>query len=274
MNVRFSFRRAGAGACLATLAIAVSAAPAAAVQKITSCGTIVSSQNAQLDANLSFSGAGACVELEQGKNLNTNGFTITCTNGSGCGHAVLCDPTDQNNEASVVFSSKSNDGGHVDLSGPFTSAVEDCGQVKDLKIVGATTGIQFDDANSDGKKYFRNVLEDVTIGVSVKMGDNTDRVHDNRIDATGIGVVAIGSSSGSGPRVDHNVIRGFDTSGIFNNDSSHLRIEDNVLVDRGDDAAEALDVSSANASFDNNVCEVDSDCDCELDELTAPVSCL
>ncbi len=206
-------------------------------------------------------GSQPCFDMQSGADLNLNGYTIS----GGSNVAVKC--TDNN---STVYSSKANDGDHVDISGGFSIGVQNCNVVKNLVIEGSATAIS---SMSNADLVFGNVLRDCsTLCIDATMTSNSDRIYDNYIEpAGGDGVRIVGPSSGDGPRVDHNVFRDFDL-GIENTGTTKCRIQDSVLAD-GIGGSTPISVGSG-CSITNVACEADTDCSCDLDDLLEATTCL
>ena len=259
-----------AGAGLAT-------ATAASAYNVSACGALIdaSTGNATLQANLTYNGSAACLQVKDGVNLDLHGHTITCQTGSTCGQAVLC-PTVGSNASSLVNSGVGSDT-ITDISGRFTVAVKNCGSVKNLKIVDATTAIFFDDGtSSNGQDFTGNVIESHTggTGIDVKIEDSGDTISDNRITGGDIGIHLIkGRSVANGAYVRDNIIRKAAVAGISCSLTSndYFRIETNAITDGGSGSV-PFSLSGTHATYTSNICEdegaVDNGrCACEMDRF-------
>lgn len=250
--------------------VSLAAAGVAAAGNVYSCGTI-SGSNAVLQSHVTFTGSAECFKVTGGYNLSLNGYTVTCQNGYNCGPAVECDTTGGTHLTSVI-QGKTNDT-VTDISGNFSAGVKNCGTVKNLKIVGAGTGVLFDDAGSDGKAIFSNVIEPKAggTGIAAKMKDNTDSINDNRITGGAIGIQLLeGKSAADGAWVRQNILRKQTTAGIQCTLTSddYFRIHQN-LVTEGGDGSVPFDIATNHASSDDNICEdAGARCECSMDEFT------
>ena len=192
------------------LAVAVPTAGASAPLPCYPTITITSNTSLQYDYETS-SNAGPCFDVKNGADLNLNGHSITCVGGN-CAAAVSCDAAN-----SLVRSSVSADGDHVDIGGGFSIGVKNCTDVKDLRVDGPATAIS--SMANDADLIDSNVLSNcATECIAATMLENTDYIRDNLISAYGAnGIRIIGKSSSTGPLIDHNLIREFE-SGIKNSD--------------------------------------------------------
>ncbi|MCA1791411.1 MAG: hypothetical protein LC667_16655 [Thioalkalivibrio sp.] len=214
-----------------------------------------------------------CVTVQDGHSFDMKGYKIRCV--PGAGHTTCAQPAVKCTGSSLanakvedtVAGTNDHDSNHVNIEGPATTGVLDCGTVQKLKIDGPLTGIAV--SGNNGKSYQKNVIWPAVdgTGMNLELRDNTDRVFDNRIDGGNFGIKVVGKTTTTGPQIDHNVIRGFDVNGIYNADSTYMRFQDNVVVEGGESSVPFL-IGSANATFTDNVCEVGGPCACELDFLT------
>jgi len=243
---------------------------------INACNTATNVDN-YLSADISYSSSiSNCLTVRDGHNLDLRGHTITCTEtGSNtCGPAVLCDGTSRENSViqDTYIGNSDSDGQHRNIIGPASSAVADCGTVQKLKIEGAIVGITA--TGTTGKNYVKNVIIPASsgTGIDVTLQDAADSISDNRIDGGAFGIKIVGRSVSTGPKIDHNVLRGFTRLGISNADGTYVRIENNALLEGGVYSS-PLSITSANVSYTGNVCESGGPCSCETDNLTPPVNC-
>ena len=265
--------------------IALNATPAMAVGLVNGCGVFAGTSDWKLNASFASTNADACVTIQGGKNLDTNGKTITCNRSGGCGPAVQCDDA---SGVSSIIQGTSNDTVNdiVNGTGTFSSGVKNCGTVKELKIVNATTGILWTNAGNNGKAYQRNVIQSPAGGTGINMTllDAADVIENNRIDGGSVGIQIAGKSSATGPMVQKNMVRGYTYAGLYSTDRTYFRLENNVVVE-GSDASVPFAISSGHASFTHNICEdaggatIGAVCSCELDDLVPPaypntLSCL
>jgi hypothetical protein len=248
----------------------------ASAAPITGCNATTNVDN-YLDADITYdSSIEACVKVRDGKNFDFRGHTITCTETgtSTCGPAVLCDGNSPANSVIQDTYTGSNDSDlqHRNIIGPAATGVSDCGTVQKLKIVGAVTGISASGTN--GKNYLKNVIAPATggTGINVTLQDGTDNISDNRIDGGNFGIKIVGRSVATGPKIDHNVIRGFTRLGIENADSTYVRIENNAILEGGIYSS-PISVLSPNATYVGNICESGGPCSCEADNLIPPINC-
>ncbi|HXC51617.1 MAG TPA: right-handed parallel beta-helix repeat-containing protein [Candidatus Limnocylindrales bacterium] len=256
--------------------VAATAGPALAITTIYGCGSYGGANDYRLGGAVSATNTDACIKINDGRNLDTNGWTITCNRSGGCGPAVECDGSGVNSTIqSNVAVDTIND--VAAGTGTFSSGVHNCGTVKDLKITGATTGILWDNAGNNGKAYQRNVILPASggTGINVSIQDSADLVEENRIDGGSVGIRVYGKSAATGPYVRKNMVRGYSTAGIYNTDSTYFRLQDNVVIE-GVDGSVPFDITSANATFTHNICADDrgvsavSPCSCQLDRLVPP----
>ncbi|HYC56521.1 MAG TPA: hypothetical protein VEL28_16445 [Candidatus Binatia bacterium] len=261
-----------------SLAAAMCVAMAGEAAAVNNCGTI--SANTSLSGDVTVSGTvGPCFQITGGADLNLNGHKIKCPlNMDGTPNcpqhaAIECSTSGSNHVNSIV------QGGAID--GNFPTAVVDCGTVKEVKITGATNGISWT-GTSNGKDYLRNVIQlagTTGIGINMSLADADDAINDNRIDGGGTGIKISGRSQANGPRVYENVIRGYTSYGVLNVDTSHVRLEDNVIIE-GLAGSDPISVQSTNFVRTDIVCEKDklaggesSKCNCELDTYAVPDDC-
>jgi hypothetical protein len=206
-----------------------------------------------------------CFRMESGRDLNLNGFQIKCTKPSGsCSIAVQCAAAN-----SIIQSTEDDDGTHIDVDGPFQTAIQDCSQVQDLVINNNETAIS--SLANDADKIRRNaIIQCGTRCIDADMQDDADRIEDNFLKpGTGRGIRITGKASGNGPAVQQNVIFNFGTVGI-EGDSTHYRVQDNVIAGNAA-GADAIAVTGSPTSL---VCEDDAECDCDVNAIDAPVTCL
>jgi hypothetical protein len=117
------------------------------------------------------------------------------------------------------------------------------------------------------------VLGSETACIDAVMTDNTDVIRDNVCVANGgDGIRIEGRTSPDGPQVHKNIVRGYGDDGIVGDDS-HYRVLDNVIIDPLSGSHDAIDVGG-DAVTDDNVCEDDPVCECDLNAIEAPVECL
>jgi hypothetical protein len=214
-----------------------------------------------------------CVVVKNGINFDMHGYKIRCVPGAGhtsCQNpAIQCEGTSvaNSNVQDTMDGTNDNDSNHLNIEGPAAIGVKECGTVQKLKMDGPLVGISVSGTN--GKVYQKNVIWPAELGTAMDLVllDNTDRVTDNRIDGGKYGIKIVGKSSTSGPQVDHNIIRGFRISGIFNADSTYFRLEDNTVVEGGPSSV-PFQVETPHATYSDNICEVAGPCDCRLDYLT------
>lgn len=214
-----------------------------------------------------------CVVVKDGVNFDFKGYKIRCVPGAGhttCqSPAIKCEGTSvaNSNIQDSMYGGNDHDSNHINIEGPAAIGVLECGTVQKLKMDGVAVGISVSGTN--GKIYQKNVIWPSQLGTAMDLvlRDNTDRVTDNRIDGGKYGIKIVGKTSSSGPRIDHNVIRGYRLTGIYNADSTFLRLEDNTIVEGGP-ASVPFQVATPNATYSDNVCEVAGPCDCLLDHLT------
>jgi len=254
----------------------------AAAGDITACGQAIDSSttNGVLKNNITYNGSASCLEVKNGRNLNLNGYTITCQTGYSCGQAVTCPTTDGLNVGSLIQSTIGNDGGHTDITGGFAVGVKNCGSVKNLKIVGATTGILFNDAGTNGQDFTGNVIAPSTTGtgIDVQIADAGDMISDNLITGGNVGIfLRLGRSVALGSQVKENILRGYGIAGIQSTITSndYFRIERNSIIEGGAGSV-PFDIAGSHPTYDDNVCEDEGPspaspprCECEMDRMTA-----
>lgn len=260
-NVRFISRPIVVAIAAATLIVAESGTTLAAnscttTQIKTSSYTLTADWETTNDSS-------ACFDMRNGADLNLNGHSITCID-AACGPAVTCVSASGGNS---IHSSVSNDPAHIDISGPFATGVQECSDVHDLAIDGAATAISSTAADSIDSNVLTNCS---TACIVATMTASGDRIHDNLIDPNGgNGINFVGRSIATGPQIDHNLIRRF-AVGISNSDSTYMRIQNNIFVE-GTGTNDPIGVSSANASYTNNLCATDAKCTNEYDGILPPV---
>ncbi|HXC51203.1 MAG TPA: right-handed parallel beta-helix repeat-containing protein [Candidatus Limnocylindrales bacterium] len=255
-----------------------SASSAMAVGLITSCGSYGGSGDWKLNGAISSTNADACITMTNGKNLDTNGYTITCIRSAGCGPAVQCE--DGSGVTSIVQGTVNDTVNDiVNGTGTFSAGVKNCGTVREMKIVNATTGILWANGGNNGKAYQRNVIQSPAGGTGIDMVllDSSDVIENNRIDGGSIGIHIVGRSSATGPLIQKNMIRGYTYAGINNTDTTYFRLTDNVVIEGGEDSI-PINAVYANATFTHNLCEDDGDiggtapCSCQLDRMIPPAA--
>lgn len=243
---------------------------------IDDCGQAIntSTGNARLTGNITWNGTGTCLQVSNGKHLDFNGFTITCQAGSTCGAAVTCATGDGLHTGSLI-EAPTNDDDNTDITGDFVVGIHNCGTVKHMRIVGATTGILFDHASSNAQDTFGNVIHsaDGGIGINTKMTDGGDSLSDNLVVGGDVGIfLALGKNGTTAPQVKENILRGYAVAGIQSTITSndYFRIFRNTMID-GDEDSVPFDVDGANGDYQDNICETDSlntgRCACEMDEM-------
>ena len=201
------------------------------------------------DDYVTTSDAAWCFDVRDGVDLDTNGYSITCTDAS-CLGAVSCFHANTR-----VRSSEGSDGTHIDISGPFTTGISECTDIEDLAIDGAVTAVSSTRADLVANNLITNCS---SVCLSVTMQSSTDRVHDNLIKPYGGDAVSmVGKSTSTGPRFDHNVVMQFDV-GFYNNDTTYIRIEDNLIVD-GVGSNVAYSINTTNKSGPAGLCSVAAD---------------
>jgi len=280
MNMRISPKTHLALALSLTALFSVTEA-AAATTYVTSCGqSIPAGSPAVLDADLVYNGAMACLQLPNGVSLNTSTFTITCQAGYTCGQAVKC----LTGGLSNVIQSTVNNDTITNVSGSFTTAIHNCSTVRNLKIVGATTAILYDDSSTNGDDYTGNVIEVTSggAGISVKVEESGDLVSDNRITGGDYGIRLLsGRNQSSGPYIRENIIRGFADAGIYSTvtSSDYFRITKNTMIN-GLPGSVAMDIAGTNGVYTDNICEdatgtTAGRCECDVDnwDLTTVGDC-
>lgn len=249
--------RRGSFAALALAAsLAVATGDAVATQYCTSTKVIDTSTTGVVsgvykltDSYEATNGNPVCFDMRSGVDLDFNGYSVTCT-GSSCSKVVTCAAAN-----SRVRNSQSANDGHVDISGPFVTGVEDCTDHDDLLIDGAATAITSSRLDTVTNSVLKNCSSTCIVAT---MTANTDRIHDNLIKPyVGDAISVVGKSSSTGPQVDHNLIMNCD-EGIYNNDTTYIRISDNIIADCF--GASAIDVNTSNKTLTNNVCASGANC--------------
>jgi hypothetical protein len=168
-------------------------------------------------------------------------------NGSGCAEAVRATAT-----ATTVKDTVHD--GTVNISGPFSIGVKDGNVVQNLRIDGPTIGV---DAPTYAHVVHGNVFTDVDTCIRAELDNNTDDIHDNFCVTNSIGIEAVGSTSGNGPKVDHNFVRNYGSGGAFRAvNTSHLQITDNICADAGA-SGDPMVVTTTNKIISGNLCDVD-----------------
>jgi hypothetical protein len=243
-------------AVAAVIAVAVTASDSFA----TSCDTTVvvttstpgvSNGKFTLTSNYTTSNDNSpCFDMRSGLDLDLDGHSITCTDAS-CFAAVTCDTS-----GSRIRSSESADGAHIDISGPFVTGVSECTDIEDLFVDGSATAVSSTRADLIASNVIHTCSD---VCIEATMQSSTDRIHDNLIKPYGgDGISIVGKSTSQGPRVDHNLIMKCEV-GIYNNDTTYVRIEDNIIADC-EAPNDPFDIDSTNKTLTNNLCEADALC--------------
>ena len=255
--------------------VGLAATPASAIDISACSGSTISSANAKLIQTLHHSGTTPCLKLGSGKDLDFDQFSIVCLTGT-CGPAVECVTTGGDNVDSVVQSTDHTDGAAANISGSFSVGVKNCGTVKNLRIIDATTGVLFDDSSTDAKAVTGNVIEPAAggTGIDVKIADSLDSVSENLIIGGEVGILLTkGRSTSPGSQVKSNIIRKSGAAGIRSTITTNnfFVFEKNAVIESDEDSL-PLDVAGTNGTYNSNICEnegpIDNNrCACEIDRM-------
>ncbi len=199
--------RLSACALLATLATVLPSATAGAAS-VTSCGTYgAATIDVAADLVQGTLNANCLVLTNTGgvTDVHLNGFTITCSNGSGCGAAIT-----RGAGASLYFVDSTAGTTTAGIFGEWTYGIRN-GYASGIRIDGPDYGI-YNEAATCGSSCLvqSNVIRNCDVGI---WASATGSITDNYVvDSTTYGIDV--SSAGSAVAVDHNYVRGYGSAGI------------------------------------------------------------
>lgn len=250
------------------------------VMAATNCNSgVVFSANTTLTADYEQTVATAtpCITLTSGADLDFNGHTITCKGGyaGACGVAISATATlnsiVKNTSPTVIAINSAG-------SSAWAIGVKNAQEIDDLRIDQTLVGISsIYTAKVDG-----NVLTNVDHCIDVTLANNTAIVSNNFCSPTlrdllslsygdRSGIVAAGTTSGLGAKVERNMVVK-ESLGIYGTD--RLRINDNISCNEHGGSADfaiSIDAAASQTGAHNLCCNapVNDANDCTTPEATS-----
>ncbi len=248
----FDVRNLRAGSWLLAIAFGVLSAPSNS-SALTCPGVNELVANETLEGDYTTNSATVpCFIVPSGFDLDLAGYSITCTNGTGCAAAIEVE------QSGTVVEDSAN--GTTGISGPFAVGVNNAQTVRDVRIDGASVGIK---GLSYANQIYRNVITNVDTCINVALDSNTDYVRDNFCETApgGIGIEASGTATGNGPKVETNYVRNYGASGAYRaQNTQKLQLLNNIAADAGS-GGDPFSVNTTGKTITGNVCDVtDANC--------------
>ena len=209
-----------------------------------------------------------CIKLTNGADLDLNGHSITNTTyGSESIAAIQC-----TSAGSEVTNSASTD---AVISGNYVTGVWDCETVTDITINGTTfeqtpdQGVETAIKNQTIKAstITGNVINGPFAGIDATLFDKDSVIRNNYMKTFLYGIRVRGTTDGSGPVVEWNVIRKAGVSCLEKTGTDKVRIRKNVCTERLDlFLGTCLDIVATGTTLTDNTCDcTDQSEDCGLE---------